>query len=148
MPRDFEVMAQAVSAIPSTEDLARLAASIGDRIRPLKHIERARIVLRSADQLALLKVARLAEVSRPAVWRWQRHYAEGGVERLLREGSRKPGKAPLPMSVIAQVVELTCPESSGEVTHWTGRAMADASGLSRTTIRRIWKAHKIAPHRL
>ena len=26
------------------------------------------------------------------MWRWQRHYAEGGVGRLLREGSRKPGK--------------------------------------------------------
>jgi hypothetical protein len=41
MPRDFEVMAQPVSAIPSTEDLARLAASIGDRIRPLKCVIQA-----------------------------------------------------------------------------------------------------------
>jgi transposase len=87
-------------------------------------------------------------VSRPAVWRWQRHYADGGVERLLREGSRKPGKTPIAMSVIAQVVALTCSEPPGEVTHWTGRAMAGVSGLSLTTIQRIWKAHKLAPHRL
>lgn len=141
-------MAQTVSLIVSTEDRARLAAIIGDRSRPLKHIQRARIVLYSADGLSVLEVARLAEVSRPAVWRWQCHYAEGGVERLLREGSRKPGKAPTPLPVIAQVVALTCSEPPGEVTHWTGRAMAEASGLSLTTIQRIWKAHKLAPHRL
>jgi transposase len=141
-------MAQTVSVIVSTEDLARLLAITGDRGRPLKHIQRARIVLHSADRLPVVEVARLAEVSRPAVWRWQRHYADDGVERLLREGSRKPGKTPIAMSVIAQVVALTCSEPPGEVTHWTGRAMAGVSGLSLTTIQRIWKAHKLAPHRL
>ena len=141
-------MAQTVSVIVSAEDRARLAAIVGDRSRPLKHIQRARIVLYSADGLPVLEVARLAEVSRPAVWRWQGHYAEGGVDRLLREGSRKPGKTPTPLSVVAQVVALTCSEPPGEVTHWTGRAMADACGLSLTTIQRIWKAHKLAPHRL
>ena len=98
------VMAQTVCVIVSTEDRARLAAIIGDRSRPLKHIQRARIVLLSADRLPVLEVVRLAKVSRPAVWRWQRHYAEGGGDRLLREGSRKPGKAPVPMAVVAQVV--------------------------------------------
>ena len=90
-------MAQTVSVIVSAADRARLVAIVGDRSRPLKHVQRARIVLYSADRLSVLKVARRAEVSRPAVWRWQRHYAEDGVERLLREGSRKPGKPPVPL---------------------------------------------------
>jgi hypothetical protein len=37
----------------------------------------------------------------------------------------------------------TCSEPPGEVTHWTGRAMAEAAGLSLTTIQRIWKAHSL-----
>jgi transposase len=141
-------MAQTVSVIVSAEDRVRLTAIIGDRSRPLKHVQRARIVLHSADRLPVLEVARLADVSRPAVWRWQRHYGEGGVERLLREGSRKPGTAPTPRATIAQIVALTCSEPPGEVTQWTGRAMAKATGLSLKTIQRIWKAHKLAPHRL
>ena len=141
-------MAQTLSVIVSPEDRARLASIIGDRSRPLKHIQRARIILYSAERLPVLEVARLAQVSRPAVWRWQRHFAEDGAERLLREGSRKPGKARTPLSVVAQVVALTCSEPPGEVTHWTGRAMAEATHLSLTTIQRIWKAHKLAPHRL
>lgn len=141
-------MAQTVSVIVSAEDHAQLAAIIGDRNRPLKHVQRARIILCSAERLPVLEVARRAGVSRPAVWRWQCHYAEGGVGRLLHEGSRKPGKPPVPLAIVAKVVALTCAEPPGEVTHWTGRAMAKAAGLSLTTIQRIWKAHKLAPHRL
>jgi len=141
-------MAQTVSVIVSTEDRARLAAIIGDRSRPLKHIQRARIVLFSADRLPVLEVARRADVSRPAVWRWQRRYAEDGADALLRDKTRPPGKTPVSLSTVANVVALTCSEPPGEVTHWTGRAMAKAAGLSLTTIQRIWKAHKLAPHRL
>jgi transposase len=141
-------MGQTVSVIVSAEDRARLAAIAGDRSRPLKHMQRARIVLHSADGLTAQEVSRRAEVSRPAVWRWQRHYAEGGVERLLREGSRKPGKPPVPLPVVAKVVALTCSEPPGEVTHWTGRAMAQAVGLSLRTVQRIWEAHHLQPHRL
>jgi transposase len=140
-------MAQTVSVIVSAEDRARLAAIVSDRSRPLKHVQRARIVLHSADRLAALDVARRAGVSRPAVWRWQRHYAEDGVDRLLREGSRKPGLPPTPTAVVAKVLALTCAEPPGEVTHWTGRAMAQAVGLSLTTVQRIWEAHRLAPHR-
>jgi transposase len=141
-------MAQTVSVIVSADDRLRLAAIAGDRRRPLKHVQRARIILHSADRLSALEVARRAEVSRPAVWRWQRHYAEAGVERLLREGSRKPGKPPVPLPVVAKVVALTCTEPPGEVTHWTGRAMAQAVGVSLRTVQRIWEAHHLQPHRL
>lgn len=51
-------MAQTVSVIVSPEDRARLAAVIGDRSRPLKHTQRARIVLLSADRLPVLEIAR------------------------------------------------------------------------------------------
>ena len=140
-------MAQTISVIVSAEDRARLAAIVADRSRPLKHVQRARIVLHSADRLPALEVARRAEVSRPAVWRWQRHYAEGGVDRLLREGSRKPGKPPTPTAMVAKVLALTCAEPPGETTHWTGRAMAKAVDLSLSTVQRIWEQHKLQPHR-
>ena len=141
-------MAQAVSVIVSPEDRARLAAIVGDRSRALKHIQRARIVLHSAEALPVLEVARRAEVSRPAVWRWQKRYAEEGVEGLLRDKTRPPGKPATPLPTVANVVALTCSEPPGEVTHWTGRAMAAVTGISHTTIRRIWRDHKLAPHRL
>jgi transposase len=141
-------MAQTVSVIVTAEERVRLAAIVGDRSRPLKHVQRARIVLHSADRLPVLEVARRASVSRPAVWRWQRRYAEEGVDGLLHDKTRPPGTAPVPMTTVAKVLALTCAEPPGETTHWTGRAMAAAVGLSLRTIQRIWEAHRLQPHRL
>ncbi len=141
-------MAQTVSIIVSPEDRARLAAVIGDRNRPLKHVQRARIVLLSADRLSVLDIARQIGVSRPAVWRWQVRFAEQGVDGLLRDKTRKPGKPPLPPETVARVLALPCSKPPGNATHWTGRAVAKAIGVSLRTVQRIWEAHRLQPHRL
>jgi hypothetical protein len=52
------------------------------------------------------------------------------------------------VTILAKVLALACAEPPGETTHWTGRAMAAAVGLSLRTIRRIWEAHRLQPHRL
>jgi Homeodomain-like domain len=125
-----------------------LEAVVADRNQAQKHVIRARIVLDSAERVSVAEIARRAGVGRPAVWRWQRRFAEAGVDGLLRDKTRKPGKAPLPAAVIQQVIALTCSEPPGEATHWTGRAMAKAMGVSLRTVQRIWQAHKLQPHRL
>ena len=141
-------MAQEVCVIVGTDDRARLTAVVGDRSRPLKHVQRVRIVLHSAERLPVLEVARRAGVSRPAVWRWQRRYAEKGVEGLLRDKTRPPGTPPLPTATVAQVLALTCSEPPGETTHWTGRAVAEVVGISLRSVQRIWQAHRLQPHRI
>jgi transposase len=85
-----------------------LAAIAPDRNRPRKHVERARIVLASANRHSAQQVAQSIGVSRPMVWRWQQRFAESGVEGLLRDKTRKPGKAPIAADITAQVVALTC----------------------------------------
>ena len=141
-------MAQTVSVIVSEEDRGRLAAIASDRARPLKHVQRARIILQSAKRLAVLEVAETVGVSRPAVWRWQVRYAERGVEGLLRDKTRPPGKAPLATTKVAEVLAVTCSEPPGEVTHWTGRAVAKIAGVSLRAVQRIWEQHRLQPHRL
>lgn len=141
-------MAQTVSVIVSVEDRELLSAVLNDRNRPLKHVQRAHIVLLSADRLPVQEIARRMGVSRPSVWRWQRHFAEHGVDVLLREPSRKPGKAPLSDTTVNEVVALTCTEPPGEATHWTGRAMAKTIGISLRAVQRIWQAHRLQPHRI
>ncbi len=68
-------------------------------------------------------------------------YALEGVDGLLRDKTRPPGKAPMTTAKVAKVLALTCSEPPGEVTHWTGRAMAKAMGVSLSAIQRIWAAH-------
>ena len=141
-------MAQIVCVIVSAADREQLQSIVGDRNRPRKHVERARIVLASADRGPAQRIAAGVGVSRPTVWRWQRRFAEAGVEGLLRDRTRKPGKTPIPADQAARTVALTCTQPPHQATHWTGRAMAKATGLSLRSVQRIWQAHQLQPHRL
>ena len=141
-------MAQLVNVIVNEEDRQRLAAIVSDRSRPLKNVQRAQIVLRSAEGLNVLEVAGAVGISRPAVWRWQVRYAEEGVDGLLRDKTRPPGRAPLSKAKVAEVLALTCSEPPGEVTHWTGRAVAKITGVSLRAVQRLWEQHRLQPHRV
>ena len=141
-------MAQTACVIVSALDRDRLEAIAADRNRPAKHVERARVVLASADGDPVQRIAGRVGVSRPMVWRWQQRFAEQGVDGLLRDKTRKPGKPPVAAETVARVVALTCGEPPGEATHWTGRAMARAAGISLRSVQRIWEAHKLQPHRV
>ena len=141
-------MAQTVCILLPAEDRVRLAAVIDDRNSPQKHARRAHIILLSADRLPVIEVARQTGVGRPTVWRWQQRFAEEGVEGLLRDKTRKPGKSPLSAGTVAGVIALPCSEPPGEATHWSGRMVADAVGVSLRAVQRIWVAHRIQPHRI
>jgi transposase len=141
-------MAQIVCPLVSAEDRTRLEAIVADRNRAQKHVARAQIILGSAEQLPVAEIARRASVGRPAVWRWQRRFSEAGVDGLLRDATRKPGKAPLGETMVHRVVTLTCAEPPGEATHWTGRAMAETLGISLRSVQRIWAGHQLQPHRI
>jgi transposase len=69
---------------------------VADRNRPQKHVARAWIILHSAERLDVAEVARRTGLSRPAVWRWQQRFAEAGVDGLLRDKTRQPGKPRTP----------------------------------------------------
>jgi transposase len=122
----------------------------GDRGRPqpAEHVERARIVLALADRASAQRVVHSIGVSRPTMWRRQQRFAETGVDGLLRDKTRKPGKAPIAAETTARVVVLTCTEPLRQATHWTGRAMAKATSISLGSVQRIWRAHQLQPHRL
>jgi transposase len=133
-------MAQQICVVLSGAEREQLAAIAADRNRPRKHVERARIVLASADRHAAQRVAHSIGVSRPTVWRWQQRFAESGVDGLLRDKTRKPGKPPIAVETTARLVALTCSEPPHQATHWTGRAMAKAIGISLGPVQRIWRA--------
>jgi transposase len=141
-------MAQTACVIVSASDRQRLQDIASDRNRPRKHVERAQIVLASTEGGPVQRTAALVGVSRPTVWRWQQRFAEAGVDGLLRDKTRKPGKLPIAAELVARVVALTCGDPPREATHWTGRAMAKATGLSLRTVQRIWEAHQLQPHRV
>ena len=130
------------------EDRRRLEAVVRDRNRPQKHVWRARIILLTADGLGTNGIARATGKDKTVVWRWQERFMHEGAAGLLRDKTRPPGKPPLARETIARVLELTGTDPPGEATHWTAAAMAEAAGLSMSSVGRIWRAHRLAPHRV
>jgi transposase len=63
---------------------------IADGKTPQKIVKRASIVLLSGRGLGTNAICREARVSKPTVWRWQKAYMEGGVERLLKDKGKGP----------------------------------------------------------
>ena len=119
-----------------------------DRNAKHKHVARAKVILATAEGCGTVEVMRRSGLSKPSVWRWQERFMLEGVDGLLRDKTRPPGKPRLPDETVRRVLDLTLSEPPGEATHWTGRMMAKASGVSLRSVQRIWTAHKLEPHRI
>jgi len=71
-----------------------------------------------------------------------------GVAAVNRDKTREPGEPPLLATTIQRVVDLALGPPPGEATHWTGRTLAKAAGVSLRSVQRILEAHQLAPHRI
>ena len=100
---------------------ARLGAIITDRNSSSKAVWRAEIVLATADGLGTNAIMKRTGKSKPCVWRWQERYVEEGVDGLLRDKTRPPGKKPLSAAVRRKVLAKTASEMPPDATHWSRR---------------------------
>jgi transposase len=108
---------------------------------------RARIVLACVDGEQSKVVAARLGIARATVGKWRRRFAEHRLEGLgdePRSGTPRTIDDERIEAVIVRTLESTPPDA----THWSSRGMARASGLSVSTVQRIWRAFGLRPHRL
>ncbi len=117
------------------------------RTTPRRLVERARIVLASADGYGGDAICRMLGVSRPTVSRWlDRYQAEGasGLEKDRPRSGRPKQITPSQEAAIVDAALNTAPPDGG--THWSTRLMATQVGVHQITVSRIWRAHGLKPH--
>ncbi len=141
-------MRTGISFTVSSADRRCLRALVKDRNAPQKHVWRAEIVLLTADGAGTTEIMRRTNKSKTCVWRWQERSAKEGFASLLRDKTRPSRIKPLGAEVAARIVALTLDAPPGETTHWTGALMAETSGVSVSSVHRIWRAHGLQPHRV
>lgn len=107
---------------------------------------RARVVLACGEGLDNKTVAKKLRCSLGMVGKWRGRFLEARLEGLYDEP--RPG-APRKLSdeQVEQIVIQTLESTPRGQTHWSTRELAKATGLSRMTISRIWRAFGLQPHR-
>ena len=108
--------------------------------------QRARIVLRCAEGETNTDVAAELNLSKPTVGKWRSRFLERRLDGLVDE-PRSGAPRRITDAEVERVVTLTLETTPAEATHWSTRSMARRSGLSRSTISRIWRAFALQPHR-
>jgi transposase len=131
-----------------------LADEERERLQSLAHrarsqpllARRARVVLACAEGLDNQAVAKKLRCSKGMVGKWRARFLKTRLEGLYDEP--RPG-APRKIGddQIEQIVIQTLESTPRGQTHWSTRELAKASGLSRMTISRIWRAFGLQPHR-
>jgi transposase len=107
---------------------------------------RSRIVLRCADGLANGQVAAELGCSMPTVGKWRARFLAERLDGLVDED--RPGRpSTITAAQVEDVIVATLEETPKNATHWSRKKMAKRSGLSESTIGRIWKAFGLKPHR-
>jgi transposase len=107
---------------------------------------RARIVLACATGETNQAVAKDLRVTGMTVGKWRRRFVEKRLDRLFDEP--RPGAArTVTDDKVEAVIIKTLEEKPADATHWSTRSMAEAMGMSQTSVSLIWRAFGLGPHR-
>lgn len=106
---------------------------------------RSKIVLECATGASNSEVSRQLRVSLPTVGKWRSRFIDKRLDGLIDEP--RPGRpATIGVDQVEQVIVDTLESTPANATHWSRASMAEKSGLSKSTVGRIWKAFGLKPH--
>ena len=136
----------------------RLAVSDADR-KELRSLSRQRsiprgillrlnIVLGAAEGRANHVLARELSTTVTTVLLWRNRYQAEGLAGLFSDRPRSGRPKQISAAKEATIVEATMRTVPKDATHWSVRAMAASQKVSPATVLRIWKKHKLQPHRV
>jgi transposase len=109
---------------------------------------RVNIVLGAAEGRANHVLARGLSTTVTTVLLWRNRYDAEGLAGLFSDRPRSGRPKQIPAAEEAAIVEATMKTVPPDATHWSVRAMAASQRVSPATVLRIWKKHKLQPHRV
>jgi len=118
------------------------------RSTPKGILLRVNIVLGAAEGTANHVLARQLSTTLPTVLLWRRRYQSDGLAGVLEDRQRSGRPKRISPEKEAAIVEATMKTTPKDATHWSVRGMAASQQVSPATVQRIWRKHRLQPHRL
>jgi transposase len=139
-------MPAAIAIEVSSEQQRELQRIVTAKTSSQRDVFRARIILALAEGLSHQEISREQGVSLLAIGRWRKRWAAEGLEGL-KDAPGRGRKPTIAASAIRSALSLAARQAPGGGP-WSVRAMARETGLSKSSVQRLWSTHAIAPHRL
>jgi transposase len=134
--------------IISASERKQLVTISRHRSTPRGIVLRVNIILGAAEGIANHVLARKLSTSLPTVLLWRKRYEGEGLAGLLEDRPRSGRPKQISAQQETAIVEATMKTTPKDATHWSTRTMAASQKVSQTTVQRIWKKHKLQPHRV
>ena len=107
---------------------------------------RSRIVLLAAEGLENVEIGKQLGISRQMAGRWRSRYGEHGLAGIRKDAPR-PGRFPsISDRVKKRIIRMTLEQTPPNATHWSRTTMAAATGLSPSSIGRLWAVNGLKAH--
>ena len=116
------------------------------RSLPARLVERAKLILMAADGARDKEIAAKLKITPEKAARWRKRFAHLGLTGLEKDAPRPGRPRTISAEQVAAIVKKTTQDKPAQATHWSTRTMAEASGLSEASVRRIWHRHGLKPH--
>src|SRR5262245_571191 len=144
---EYSMARQLAPLMLSDEERTELKALAGRRKTAQALALRARIVLACAEGSQNKEVAARLGVIETTVGKWRRRFVAQRLEGL-RDEPRPGAPQTIDDARIEATIVKTLESLPKDATHWSSRGMAKESGLSVSSVQRIWRAFGLQPHRM
>ncbi len=132
----------------TVEERASLMKWARGRSTPTRLVLRAKIVLAAADGKRNDEIAASLNCTRRTVGTWRNRFASDRLAGIEQDAPRSGRTPSVRAAKEADVIAKTTRETPANATQWSVRTMAQATGVSKATVPRIWRDNELKPHRV
>ena len=140
MPKSAMVLALSV------EDQEQIDAWLRAPSTPQQVVLRCRIALGAAQGQQDLEIAAQLKLNRHTPALWRKRIAIQGIGRVWETATGRGRKPQYDQAKRDAIIKATLETKPKGMTHWSCRVMAQAQGVSKNTVNRLWQLHNVKPH--
>ena len=142
-------MSRRAIVVPITEpDRQELERWVSAHRTPQQVAQRCRIILAAAKGQRDKDIAKSMEINSKTVALWRQRFCGEGPDCLWEVAAGRGRKPQLTAGKVEEIINATVQTRPAGATQWSCRTMAEAHGVSKATINRIWQSHGLQPHRI